>query len=179
MSPTNFDPGPLATVEYEPAATGWTLVFTRDLSHSPEKVWASLTQRDQLARWAPFVPDRDLVALGDATFTMEDGSDSVEQPAHVLRSEAPSVLEYRWEDDLIRWELEPAPAGTRLTLRHTHHERDWLPKLAAGWHLSLVVAERLLEGRPIPRIVGEDAKGYGWGELSDAYAAQLEVDSGR
>jgi hypothetical protein len=30
----------------------------------------------------------------------------------------------------------------------------------------------------MPRIVGEDAKGYGWEELSDAYAAQLEVDSG-
>jgi hypothetical protein len=108
---------------------------------------------------------------------MEDGSDSVEQPAQVVRSEPPpSVLEYRWEDDLIRWELKPTPGGTRLTLRHTHHERGWLPKIAAGWHLCLVVVDRLLDGQPIPRIVGEDAKEYWWEELSDAYTAQLEVD---
>jgi uncharacterized protein YndB with AHSA1/START domain len=99
-------------------------LFSGDLSRSPEKVWAALTEREQLGRWAPFVPDRDLVALGDATFTMEDGSESVEQPAQVLRSEPPSVLEYQWEGDLIRWEQEQTPAGTRLMLRHTHQDRD-------------------------------------------------------
>jgi uncharacterized protein YndB with AHSA1/START domain len=111
MSPTDFEPGPLATVEYERAATGWTLVFTRDLSHSPEKVWAALTEREQLGRWAPFVPDRDLDVPGEATFTTEDGS-AVEQSAGVVRSDPPSVLEYRWEDDLIRWDLEPTAGGT-------------------------------------------------------------------
>ena len=50
-------------------------------------------------------------------------------------------------------------------------------KLAAGWHLCLVVADRLLEGRPIPRIVGETAKNYGWEDLSDAYAETLHIVS--
>ncbi len=177
MISSDFEPGPLATVAYEPADAGWTLVFTRDLPHSPEMVWAALTQRDQLGQWAPFVPNRDLDVHGDATFTMEDGSDSEEQSADVLRAEAPSLLEYKWEDDLLLWELKPTSAGTRLTLRHTHQDRDWLPKLAAGWHLCLVVADRLLEGRPIPRIVGEDAKNYGWEDLSDAYAETLDIVS--
>ena len=55
MISTDFEQGPLATVAPEPADTGWTLVFTRDLPHSPEKVWAALTVHDQLAQWAPFV----------------------------------------------------------------------------------------------------------------------------
>jgi hypothetical protein len=51
-----------------------------------------------------------------------------------------------------------------------------LPKVAAGWHLCLDVAERLLDGRPIGPIRGEDARNHGWEELHDAYAEKLERD---
>ena len=49
------------------------------------------------------------------------------------------------------------------------------PKVAAGWHLCLVVAERLLDGEPIEPIVGEQAREYGWDDLHDAYAQRLGV----
>ena len=49
-----------------------------------------------------------------------------------------------------------------------------MPKVAAGWHLCLVVAERLLDGQPIEPIRGEDAMNYGWEDLRDAYGAALE-----
>ena len=52
-------------------------------------------------------------------------------------------------------------------------ERDMLPKVAAGWHLCLVVAEHLLDGDPIPPIRGEAAKEFGWDELSKTYAEEL------
>jgi uncharacterized protein YndB with AHSA1/START domain len=35
------------------------------------------------------------------------------------------------------------------------------PGVAAGWHLCLGVAEHLLDGDPVPRTVGEDAKNHG------------------
>jgi hypothetical protein len=35
------------------------------------------------------------------------------------------------------------------------------------------VAERLLDGRPVPPIRGEDARQHGWDELHQAYAAEL------
>jgi uncharacterized protein YndB with AHSA1/START domain len=174
MNRPAFEPGPLAEVSCEPADDRWTLVFARDLGHPPAKVWAALTDPAQLEAWAPFVADRDLAATGDATLTMIDGETRKDLPAVVRRADPPSVLEYTWGDDLLRWELEPITGGTRLTLRHTVDDRDLVPKVAAGWHLCLVVAERMLDGRPIEPIRGEDAKNYGWGELNDAYAERLD-----
>ena len=174
MNPSAFEPGPLASVDYEASEDRWTLVFVRDLVHPPATVWAALTDPDQLRAWAPFVADRDLARTGEATLTMIDGDTTEDLPAVVRRADPPSVLEYTWGDDLLRWELEPTAAGTRLTLRHTVQDRDLLPKVAAGWHLCLVVAERLLDGRPIEPIRGEDAMNYGWKELHDAYAAELD-----
>jgi hypothetical protein len=93
----------------------------------------------------------------------------------VSRAEPPTLLEYTWGTDLLRWELAAIGSGTRLTLRHTVADRTWVPKVAAGWHLCLVVAERLLDGEPIEPIRGEDARNYGWDELNDAYAEKLAI----
>jgi len=170
-----FDPGPLQEVELHAAGDRWTLVFVRDLRHPPEKVWAALTEPDRLREWAPFTADSNLAELGPTTLTMIDGDTTVPLPASVERAERPAVLEYSWGDDRLRWELTPSGGGTRLTLRHTVAGRDWAPKAAAGWHLCLVVAERLLDGRPVGPVRGQQAREHGWDELHDAYAAKLGV----
>ncbi|MCM2423807.1 SRPBCC domain-containing protein [Streptomyces sp. RKAG293] len=92
-----------------------------------------------------------------------------------LRAEPPALLEYALNTDLLRWELAATDTGTRLTLRHTVKDRDWIPKVAAGWHLCLDVAERLLEGRPIPPIGGTAAVGFGWSELNEQYAQKSGI----
>jgi uncharacterized protein YndB with AHSA1/START domain len=175
MNRTNFEPGPLAEVDCQASQDRWTLVFVRDLHHSPEKVWAALTNPAQLREWAPFIADRDLSSTGDATLTMIDGATAEDLPASVSRAEPPTLLEYAWGADLLRWELTATDPGTRLTLRHTVQSRDWVPKVAAGWHLCLVVAEHLLDGQPIGPIRGEDARDYGWEQLHDAYAEKLAI----
>jgi uncharacterized protein YndB with AHSA1/START domain len=173
----SFDPGPLAEVELQPDGDRWTLVFVRDLPrHSRDKVWAALTDPAQLREWSPFIADRDLGRAGDATLTMIDGDNREDLPATVTTAEPPTLLEYTWGTDLLRWELAALGSGTRLTLRHTVAERDVVPKAAAGWHLCLVVAEHLLDGEPIGPIVGEQALEYGWQELHDAYAARLGIE---
>jgi uncharacterized protein YndB with AHSA1/START domain len=170
-----YQPGSLADVRTLPEGERWTLVFVRELRHPPEKVWAALTRADELAGWAPFTADRDLDRTGDATLTMIDGEVAEPLPASVTRVEPPRLLEYTWGEDQLRWELEAVgPAGpTRLTLRHTLTDREWLPKVAAGWHLCLDVAERRLDGAPIPPIRGRDALNYGWQDLADTYAKRL------
>lgn len=177
MNNTTFDPGPLATVGYHARENGWTLLFVRDLRHPPEKVWAALTEPEQLRKWAPFTANRVLDSTGDATLTMIGDDTTEDVDGSVIRAEPPTLLEYSWGDSVLQWDLAEAGSGTRLTLRHTMKDRNWLPKIAAGWHLCLVVAERLLDGKPIEPIRGDAARGYGWEELNDTYAMKLGIPS--
>jgi uncharacterized protein YndB with AHSA1/START domain len=178
MKRSVFVPSPFAPVDCQPSDGGWTLVFVRGLRHPPEKVWTALTSRGQLSEWAPFLPDHDLDRVGEATLTIVDGEHREDLPAFVRRCERPTLLEYTWGDDVLRWELAPSNSGTRLTLRHDLQHRDWVPKVAAGWHLCLDVAERLLAAEPIGPIRGQEALAFGWQELHDGYASRLGIDAG-
>ena len=168
-----FDPGPLADAAVTADGGSWTLIFVRALPHPPEKVWAALTDPERLDQWAPFAAARDLSRTGDTTLAMVDGPDRTDLPATVLRADAPTLLEYTWGDDLLRWELTPAGDGTRLTLRHTFAKRDEAPMFAAGWHLCVAVLARLLAGDPVGVIRGRDATAYGWDELRAAYTREF------
>jgi uncharacterized protein YndB with AHSA1/START domain len=148
-------------------------VFVRHLRHPTERVWAALTDPAQLRQWAPFNADRDLSGVGDATLTMIDGDVAVPLAASVTQAQPPTLLEYTWGNDVLRWELAPTDTGTGLTLRHTTDDRDGVPKAAAGWHICLAVAERLLDGQPVGPIRGQDALNHGWQDLHDAYASAL------
>jgi uncharacterized protein YndB with AHSA1/START domain len=175
MNRDTFTASPLAEVDCHGHEDQWTLVFVRVLRHPPEKVWAALTEPAQVAEWSPYTTSRDLGSPGDATLTMIDGDLSEDLSATVTRVERPHLLEYTFGTDLLQWELTPSDVGTRLTLRHTLKDRDWLPKIAAGWHLCLDVAEHLLDGAPIGPIRGSEATNFGWQQLSDSYAEQLDI----
>jgi uncharacterized protein YndB with AHSA1/START domain len=168
-----YQPGPPADVRALREGDRWTLIFVRELKHPPAQVWTALTRSDHLAAWAPFTADRDLDHPGDATLTMIDGDVAEPMPATVTRVEPPLLLEYTWGEDHLRWELEAVDDGTRLILRHTLTDREWLPKVAAGWHLCLEVADRLLGGETTAPIRGRDALNFGWQELADTYAKRL------
>lgn len=173
MNRTRFEAGPLARVDCVPSDDRWTLMFVRELRHRPEKVWAALTEPAQLRQWSPYITDRDLGTVGDVTLTMINGEHEEDLPASVRRADPYTLLEYTFGTDLLRWELAATGGGTRLTLRHTLADREWVPKVAAGWHLCLVVAEHLLDGQPIAPIRGDDARNYGWAELTEAYTEKL------
>lgn len=173
MTARTFEPGPLAAVDFHADGDRWTLTFVRDLPHPPEQVWSALTDPTQLAQWAPFNADRDLARPGPATLTMVSRDESMRMSASVIRADRPNLLEYTWGADLLQWRLEATDEGTRLTLRHTVGDRELGPRVAAGWHICLVVADRMLAGAPIGRVVAEDAMDHGWQDLHDEYAARL------
>jgi uncharacterized protein YndB with AHSA1/START domain len=175
MMENAFETDALAEVECLAHEHGWTLVFVYELRHPPERVWSALTDPAELDRWAPFTASRNLDGTGDATLTAIDGDTREDLAAEVLRAEGPRLLEYTWGGDLLRWELAATPSGTRLTLRHTVKDRDLVPKVAAGWHICVVVAGRVLGGEPIGPIRGQAAIDHGWQELHDAYAAKLGI----
>lgn len=178
MTTPDFDPGPLALVESRRDGDRITLVFVRDLDHPPEAVWRSLTDPEALRAWAPFVPDRDLGAEGPVVLQMIDGMSDDAFASAVRIAVAPEILEYTWADGVVRWELASVGGATRLTLLHTVDDADLLPKLAAGWHLCLAVADQRLHGRDTPAIRGDQAMAYGWDELHDAYQRRLDAGGG-
>ncbi|MER7211317.1 SRPBCC family protein [Streptosporangium sp. NPDC000239] len=164
-------------VGYQTDGGRWTLVFVRDLRHSPESVWAALTDPAQLGEWSPYTADRDLGTVGETTLTMLDDGPGISagMSEFVSRAEPPTLLEYTWGGDRLRWELAALGSGTRLTLRHTLKERRWMPEVAAGWHLCFNVAEHLLDGYPVGPIRGKKARDHGWEGLREIYARQLET----
>lgn len=177
MKRSQYQPGPPGEADVRPEGGRWTLVFVRELRHPPQQVWSALTDPAQLREWAPFDSDRDLGRTGEATLTMAGGTGSETLRALVRRAEAPTLLEYTWGEDLLRWELEPSASGTRLTLRHTVEDRNWAPKVAAGWHICLDVADHLMAGEPVGRIVADEARQHGWERLNDAYAVRFGIAS--
>lgn len=174
MTHDDFELGPLADVTREIGADTATLIFTRTLRHSPEKVWRALTEPTEQLEWMPFVSDRALDDLGPVKLRMTDGSEGTEaMEGEVLQSKHARLLSYRWGDDLLTWELKPQGTGTLLTLRHETTTPEHLSSFAAGWHICIAVAERFMDGRPIGRVVGQKAMAFGWKKLNEQYQAEL------
>jgi uncharacterized protein YndB with AHSA1/START domain len=156
-----------------------TVVFPWYFEHSPAKVWAMLTDPDQLARWSPFTADRDLSQSGRATLTMLDGGNaqSSEIPGVVFVADSPLVLEYSWADDTLTWTLgrDGSAGATHLVLRQTLANDQMASAVAAGWHLCLDVASSVLDEHPIPPIRGMAAMDHGWADLNRRYARKFGV----
>jgi len=163
-----YAPGPATGAQVEKTPDKWTLILTRELRHPPEKVWQALTDPAQLREWAPFEVDVNLGAVGTRAKLTWAGTANVTEAAVTL-ADAPRALEY---SDL-RWELEPLPGGTRLTLWHII-DRRFIAWGAAGWHISFDVLDRLIAGNPIGRIAGADAMKFsGWQRLVADYGKQF------
>lgn len=169
---TQYAPGPArgAQVIREEGPT-WTLILTRELRHSPEKVWQALTDPVHLREWAPFVVDGSLDRVGNKVNLTWVGNPTPIETT-VTRADAPNALEF----GDIRWDLEASGSGTRLTLWHKI-DRRFISWGAAGWHISLDVLDRQLAGQPIGRIVGADAMKFaGWQRLVGEYAKQFGME---
>jgi uncharacterized protein YndB with AHSA1/START domain len=172
----SYAPGAALNASVHGKEGRYTLVCTRDFSHAPQRVWQALTEPKALREWTPFDATRALSSVGPVTLLMAGGTSPQPLEATVLRSEAPWLLEYTWGTDLLSWELTQTDSGTRLTLRHTIETQRWLPKVAAGWHLCLDVADLSLQGKSIGRIVGAEARSFGWERLNAEYAALFGVE---
>ena len=169
-----YMPGPAAGAEVRKDGDKWTLVLVRELRHPPEKVWKALTDPASLREWAPFDADRSLESVGPVKLSTVGTPTPNISDTQVTRAEAPTLLEYRWGENHMRWHLEPSGDGTRLTLWH-NIDRGFISMGAAGWHICLDVLDRLVGDDPIGRIVGGEAMKFGWPRLHTEYAKQFGI----
>ncbi|WP_025596917.1 SRPBCC family protein [Burkholderia sp. WSM2230] len=168
----SYRPGPAAGAEVQKDADRWTLVLVRELHHPPERVWHALTDPASLREWAPFDADHSLASVGPVKLSTVGMPTPQVSDTEVTRADAPNLLEYRWGDNDLRWQLEPLGDGTRLTLWH-NIDRKFISMGAAGWHICLDVLGHLLAGDPLGRIVAGDAMNFEWPRLNSEYAQQF------
>jgi uncharacterized protein YndB with AHSA1/START domain len=146
----------------ERAGERWRLRFERELAHAPEQVWQALTEHEHLQAWFPQTIVGEWIVGAPLRFESSYGDFDGE----VLAFQPPSLLEFRWGPDTIRFEVAPASGGERctLTLLDTLAELGKAARDGAGWHVCLDALEDSLAGRA----VAEDSSGR-WKQVHPGY----------
>jgi uncharacterized protein YndB with AHSA1/START domain len=151
--------------ELDTLETGkWRLRFTRDLAHPIERAWQALTEPEQLQAWFPQRIVGDLLTPGAPLRFEHTGVDMPAFEGRVLAVEPPSLLEFLWGTDTLRFELAKAEGGCTLTLMDTIGELGRAARDGAGWHACLDVLEAALDGRAATLTAGDR-----WQEVHKEY----------
>jgi len=127
----------------------WRLRFTRALPHAPEKVWRALTEDEHLEAWFPTTIEGDRASGAALRFEHRD-ADLPAMEGEMIACEPPSLLEFTWGEDTLRFQLASHEAGTELTLIDTLAERGKAARDGAGWHVCLDRLGYHLEGAEPP-----------------------------
>lgn len=152
--------GSLETVDGRPA-----LRFVRELPHSQERVWQTVSTPSELEQWFPAA-----VAWSPAA---GERLEAYGMTGEVLEAEAPTLLAWTFNGDSYRFELEGDERSCRLTFLHVFGDPDTpAAQTAAGWHTYMDRLEHLLAGAPL----SEEEAHAGWGELHEHYAQLLDAD---
>lgn len=116
------------------------LRFERRFAHPRDKVWRALTDSDELRHWFVDIIDYDRSTLlftpGAAlTFVARDGALAGE--GTVLTCTPPTLLEYTWGNEVLRWELSEDDDHTLLVFTNEITDADAVAPLDEGWGRGL------------------------------------------
>jgi uncharacterized protein YndB with AHSA1/START domain len=128
------------------AGDRWQLRFERTLPHPPEKVWRALTEPEHLAAWFPSDIEGDREVGAKLRFVFRNG-EGPPSDGEMLVYDPPRTLEFRWEEEILRFDLRPEGEGCVLTLVDTFDELGKASRDGAGWHACLDVLVDHLAGR--------------------------------
>jgi uncharacterized protein YndB with AHSA1/START domain len=126
----------------------YVLRYDRRLRHPVDKVWAALTDPEQIEEWLARA-EIELAEGGRARLEWLNG-DAVAE-GRITRLEPPHAIELDTEPHgRLLWELRTDGDGTRLTLTVTAEiPDDHLASARAGWHVHIDFLEDALDGRPV------------------------------
>ena len=151
--------------------------FQRHLAHPIERVWAALTEPDQLLAWWG---DADVHLVEGGRFTMrwlntDDQGNSPVMHATITRLDPPRLLETSGDiHGVLRWELRPDAAGTLLTFSSTLDLPEaYRTSVLAGWHYHLDALADTLAGRSVD-LVNLDR----WAQIHERYLARPSRSGG-
>jgi uncharacterized protein YndB with AHSA1/START domain len=128
----------------------YVLRFERRLNHPVEKVWAAITEPEQLVQWLA-AAEIDPQPGGKFVLNFENTGDHM--PGRVIKWDPPKLFEHTFGDDangVVRWELIPDGDGCLLKLSHTVYSTAEMANFLSGWHTHLDLLSDLLDGQPRP-----------------------------
>lgn len=148
-----------------------TMRFERQLSQPIERVWAALTEPEELNAW--FYPFEGTLAAGETVVIPWEENGGLS--SKIVEFDPPKVFAWTWHkpgepESIVRWELTPESSGTRFVLTHS------LPVLGAneptdtlaGWQEHIDTLVDHLAGNT--RAWSSET----WRSLKDRYAFEIE-----
>jgi uncharacterized protein YndB with AHSA1/START domain len=162
-------PAALETVAGQPV-----LRFERTLRHPPERVWTAVTDPAEMSKWFPATVETELRPGAPMRFSMDEVVPGTTD-GEVLELDPPKVYAFRWNDDVLRFELLRNDDGCRLVFTHTLGG-DWVGRLgagrdAAGWDACLDALEARMSGEPFEAPTD-------WLSRAEFYVAKFGLDLG-
>ena len=147
--------------------------FERRLRHPVESVWTALTDPSELIGWWG---DADVDLREGGRFdvrwlnTNEEGN-AAHLHATITTLEPERLLELDGDiHGTLRWELEPADAGTLLRFSSTLELPDeFRTKVLAGWHTHLNALDTVLGGGSVDLVNIADGE---WQTIHEGYVAR-------
>lgn len=131
------------------------LRFERRLAHPAAKVWTAITTIDHLREWFVQILDYDRMqfdlAPGAAvTFPAKAEHGGTIGHGTVTRFDPPKVVEYTWDSEVLRFELEAdGHSSCRLIFTNIFDDRGAAAALGSGWLRGLDLLEAHLNGRAV------------------------------
>jgi uncharacterized protein YndB with AHSA1/START domain len=110
--------------------------FRRRLAHPQERVWRAMTEDEHLAGWFPTTIEGTRAGGSPLRFSFRE-SEGEPFDGEMLAFDPPTLMELRWADDTLRFELESDGPGCILRLTVTFPEAGKAARDAAGWHVCL------------------------------------------
>jgi uncharacterized protein YndB with AHSA1/START domain len=130
------------------------LRFERRLAHSPAKVWRAVTDPAEAVHWFPAAIETEFEVGARMRFTFPDEAPiDANSEGEILEFDPPKVYAFRWNTDVLRFELVPDGSGCLLVLTQTIGGDGWAQRLtagrnAAGWDVCLDALSARLDDRP-------------------------------
>jgi uncharacterized protein YndB with AHSA1/START domain len=158
-----MDLGTFVSFEGRPAVR-----FVRTYPHPPERIWAALTEPDQVRHWFPSQFEMDLRRGGTVHFSGDPYTEDLE--GVVLVCDPPRALAFTWGTSELHFELaDLGAAGCRFSLVDVLGSADEAARNGAGWVVCLHELERTLAGHP--GAGPHDPGALEWGSLYEAHVA--------
>ena len=121
--------------------------FERVYPHSVERVWAAITEPDELQRWFPSRVTLDPRVGGRVLFSGDPYAD--DHTGTVLVWEPPHRLAFTWGDEEVHFQLEATPdESCRFVLLDYLAASNAAARNASGWTVCLGELDKLIAGTP-------------------------------